>query len=123
MEEKVSLDTIGQGAAVERFNLALQEVFNNIQDANTSPKAAREVTLKLKIKPDENREIGDVSVEIVSKLASVMPFIVRFFLGRDHKTGKGLASEYRPGPGLFDQADDGKAEANKVYPMNKEVKL
>jgi hypothetical protein len=124
MEEKVSLDTIGQGAAVERFNLALQDVLNNIQDPNTSPKAARIITLKATIKSDEDRAIGDVAVEVTTKLAPIKSFLVRLFMGRD-KAGKGVASEYVPGPGLFDQVGAGEAapenKPDKVYQLNKGV--
>jgi hypothetical protein len=119
MEEQVSLDTLGEGAAVERFNLALQDAYNNIQDVNTPATAKREVTLKLSIKPNENRDIGDVSVEVTTKLASIRPFIVRFFMGRD-KAGKGCATEYRPAPGLFDLPAEEKLP-DKVYQMKKEV--
>jgi hypothetical protein len=44
-ENELSLETLGQGAAVERFNLALQDVLNNIQDVNTSAKVKGAITL------------------------------------------------------------------------------
>ena len=34
-QEKVSLATVGGGAAIERFDIALQQVINNILDVNT----------------------------------------------------------------------------------------
>jgi len=34
-QEKVSLATVGGGAAIERFDIALQQVVNNILDVNT----------------------------------------------------------------------------------------
>jgi hypothetical protein len=116
-EENVSLDTLNQGAAVERFNWALQEVLDNIQDPNTDPKKARTVTLKCTIKPSEDREVGNIQVDVVSKLAPIAPFDVRVFLGRD-KEGKGYAAEYvSPQSGLFAPAD---AEADNVYKLKKE---
>jgi len=97
MEEKegISLDTLNQGAAVERTNLAIQEVLNNIQDPNTNPKAARAVTLKLTFKPDADRGLANVIVDVVPKLAPIAPFGIRVFMGRD-KNGKGYASEEHP---------------------------
>jgi hypothetical protein len=94
-EKGISLDTLNQGAAVERFNLALQEVLDNIQDPNTNPKAARAVTLKCTFKPDEDRGLANIIVDVVPKLAPIAPFGVRVFMGRD-KNGKGYASEEYP---------------------------
>ena len=56
-QEKLSLVTLQGGAAVEMFDIALQKVLENIHDINTTAEA-REITLKVKIKPmDENRSI------------------------------------------------------------------
>jgi len=119
MEEKdgISLDTLNQGAAVERFNMALQEVLNNIQDPNTNPKAPRAVTLKCTFKPDEDRGLANIIVDVVPKLAPIAPFGVRVFMGRD-KDGKGYASEEHPMqpslPGTEKQPDN-------VYKLTKEA--
>lgn len=42
----VSLDTLGGGAAVERFNYELSRVLENILDLNTNPTAGRQVQLR-----------------------------------------------------------------------------
>lgn len=114
-EENVSLDTLNQGAAIERFNLALQEVLDNIQDPNTDPKKARTVTLKCTIKPAEDREVGNIQVDVVAKLAPIAPFDVRVFLGRD-KYGKGYASEY-----VSNQTEIPEMESSTPYVIKKEV--
>lgn len=118
-DEGITLETLGQGAALERFNLALQDVLDNIQDVNTDPKKARTVTLKATIKPSDDREVGSVVVDVVSKLAPIAPFDVRVFLGRD-KDGKGYATEFHsPQAGLFDQQDA--KPADNVYKLGKEA--
>lgn len=115
-EENVTLETLGQGAALERFNLALQDALNNIQDVNTDPKKARTVTLKATLKPSADREVGTIIVDVVSKLAPIAPFDVRVFLGRD-KDGKGYATEYHPQQaGLFNDQ-----QADKVVKLNREA--
>jgi len=53
--ETVSLDNLGGGAAVEKFNDELVEVLRNIQDPNTSPTAMREIKLTVSLKPAEDR--------------------------------------------------------------------
>lgn len=120
-EQGVSLETLGQGAALERFNLALQDVLDNIQDVNTDPKKARTVTLKATIKPSEDREVGSIQVDVVSKLAPIAPFDVRVFLGRDQE-GKGYASEWKS-PQQSLALDEEKAQtADNVYKLSKEAK-
>jgi hypothetical protein len=119
-DQGVSLETLGQGAAVERFNLALQEVLDNIQDPNTDAKKARTVMLKATIKPKEDREVGSIQVDVVSKLAPIAPFDVMVFLGRD-KDGNGYATEARsPQAGLFEPPAE--AENVRHFKMDKEAK-
>jgi len=72
-EEKLSLVNIEGGAAVEMFDLALQKVLENINDINTSD-AAREITLKVKVKPmDENRSIIVYSIVCPTKTCGQDP--------------------------------------------------
>jgi hypothetical protein len=91
-QEKVSLATVGGGAAIERFDIALQQVINNILDVNTDARKERSVTLKVTFKPTEKRDMGAVSVDVVPKLAPVSAFKTQVFLGTD-ATGKGMACE------------------------------
>jgi hypothetical protein len=120
-EDQVSLETLGQGAALERFNLALQDVLDNIQDVNTDPKKARTVTLKATIKPSEDREVGSIVVDVVSKLAPIAPFDVRVFLGRDTE-GKGYASEWKSPQQALALESESKETADNVYKLSKEAK-
>jgi hypothetical protein len=119
-EESVTLETLGQGAALERFNLALQDVLDNIQDVNTDPKKARTVTLKATIKPSADREVGEIVVDVVSRLAPIAPFDVRVFLGRD-KEGKGYATEYHSAQGGLFDAENHDQQADKVVKLNREA--
>jgi len=94
MEQKteiVSLASISGGAVVERFDLALQEVLNNIIDPNTDAKKARTITLKFTVKPDEDREVCTVSIGSETKLAPISQLNTHIFVGMDK--GKGVACE------------------------------
>ncbi len=67
-EEKLSLVNIRGGAAVEMFDIALQKVLENIHDINTTEEA-REITLKVKIKPvPENRSVVVYSIACPTKI-------------------------------------------------------
>ena len=87
-EEPVSLTNLGEGAAIELFNEELQKVLDNIVDPNTKPKQAREVVLRVKITPDEERDIGDIEITCISKPAPAKGFTTKCILGRTGKHGE-----------------------------------
>ena len=91
--EQVTLATLRGGAAVEMFDYELQRVLDNILDINTTL-TAREVVLKVKIKPDDDRSIGSVEISCGAKLAAPKPCTSRFYLGKDR--GKAVAFEHNP---------------------------
>lgn len=90
-EKFVSLATLNSGAAIELFDNELDTVLQNILDPNTKADAAREVILKVKIKPAENRKHADVSIQVSSKLAPAQESKTVFFLGS--KKGHAVAAE------------------------------
>jgi len=105
-DEPITLITLGNGAAVEKFQDELQKVLDNIMDPNTKPDEVREVTLKVKIKPDEKRSIGSIFIEAKSKLVADSAFKTMCSFGSAH--GKGIAREYKQTLPLFDEKGDGK---------------
>jgi hypothetical protein len=66
--EKLSLVNLKGGAAVEMFDLALQRVLDNVADINMTGKP-REIVLKVKIVPTDDRTLIGYEIEINSKLA------------------------------------------------------
>lgn len=93
-EEYVSIDNLNQGAVAELGNAELQKVWENINDPNTLPKAIREVTIKIKIAPNENRDNATVSIQATSKLAPTNPTLTLVAVGTEK--GKGIAREFVP---------------------------
>lgn len=89
----VSLENLGRGACIEKFDDCLQEVLDNILDPNTGT-AARSVTLKVTFKPNEARTLCAVAIACDSKLASPKPFMTEMFVGSDGK--KAIATEHNP---------------------------
>lgn len=72
-ETIVSLETLGGGSAVERFNYELARALENIGDINTKADVIREVTLKVKIKANDDRSFAMVEIIASSKLAPIKP--------------------------------------------------
>jgi hypothetical protein len=104
--ELVSLENLGAGAAAELFQLELDRVLENIQDPNTKATTIREITLKIKIKPDEDRDYGAVSIACTAKLSPVNPYPTQLVFGIEN--GKAVATEYNPKQSdLFPQPQKG----------------
>jgi hypothetical protein len=87
----VGLATLKNGAAVELFDEEFRKVLENVADINTKPDAMREVTLKVKLKPSEDRALGAVEIIVTSKLAPFRPTSTTVYIGRN-----GQATEYNP---------------------------
>lgn len=120
MDERVSLVSIANGAALELFERELSSVLANIQDVNTAPRSKREITIRIAFKADESRERADVQVEVKSKLAGVRPVDREIFLGK--QDGENVAVQSNPRQGrIFDpvpSATDLKEVEKKVRDAN-----
>ena len=99
--ERVSLENLAHGAAIERFNLALSQVLENILDPNTDAKTKREVVLKVGIKPTEDRESGRVEVTTSTKLANYKAVETTIYIGT--VGGEAAAVEHNPKQMRFDE--------------------
>lgn len=106
VEEHVKLNNLGHGAAAEMFQAELDRAIANISDPNTKPEAVREVTLKVKLKPNKDRNFCAVEIHCDSKVAAAQPFESQMYVGMDK--GKAVATEYNPNQGaLTVKNDDG----------------
>ena len=100
--ETVSFATLASGAAIERADLEIKRVLKNIMDPNTSAKAAREVNIKIKIKPSEDRGAGEVEIQATSKLAPVTEHVTQVYIGKDITGAPEISEIYESD--LFEQA-------------------
>jgi hypothetical protein len=94
-KEPITLATLYSGAVIEAVDHEIANALANIMDVNTSPSQARTVTLKLKIKPNKERNIAGVSFQAASSLAPAEALETSIIIDRD-KSGKPLAFELRP---------------------------
>lgn len=94
IEEQVTLENLGHGAAAELFQNELGVVIRNIMDPNTKPDAVRTITLKMKIKPSEKRTMCAVDISCESKVAPTRPHETTMYVGLDR--GAAVATEYDP---------------------------
>lgn len=111
-EEPMGLLNLGGGVAVEMFDQELQRVLDNIVDINTRADQVREISLKVKIKPDEERMLGEITVECNSKTSAVKGFVSRCMIGKSGRTGHARELESAQMSFL------GEKEKDKVTPIN-----
>ena len=92
--DELSLLTLMGGLAVERFDDELTKVLENIIDPNTKPDATRSITLKVTMKPNKNRGLSDMILEVGSKIANPDKASTTVFIAMT-KTGP-VATEHNP---------------------------
>jgi len=118
-ETPMSLASLMDGAAIERFDRALQDVIANTQDPNTSPTAKREITLKVTFKPDDERFLTAFDINCSVKLAGPKPLKSACVID----TGRDGAMEARelanPQQKLFEEKKP-KPNSDKVRPLREE---
>ena len=82
--DKITLATVLNGAAEERFELSLRKVLENIRDPNTNWKVKRQVQVVLTLEPlDEHRDAISASLVVGTKLAPLAPYTGRLMAGKD----------------------------------------
>ena len=80
-EEVLSLSNVGQGAAIEKFDLELDRCLRNILDPNTED-GPREIVLKVVLKPNEKRSLVEIGVHCKSNLKPLVSFTTAAAIGR-----------------------------------------
>ncbi len=89
----INLEKFAGGALSEKFNMAFQEVLENIADPNTGHKAKRKITVDLTFEPNEERELSQVDIQVKTKLAPSKSVGTTILIDRDGQGGI-IASEY-----------------------------
>ena len=90
--DKLSFSTLAGGGVEEKLLFALNEVAANITDPNTDAKKARKVTMTLTLKPNENRMVAEMNIDVKTSLAAPAGISTTLLIDRDEK-GKAVAAE------------------------------
>ncbi|MEZ7173612.1 replication terminator protein [Sporosarcina sp. OR05] len=109
----IDLNNFASGAVAEKFNIELQKVLENIADPNTDSKKARKVTLVVTLKPNDKRNLANVSVEAKSSIAPPQPIGADLLIDMD-KNGRVTGAELKSGiPGQMYVDDNGEVLDDK----------
>ncbi len=99
--DQVSLTTIKGGAAVEKFDYALSQVLENIDDPNTDSDAVRSIALVVKMKPSPDRAEVAYTIQVTPKFAPPIADGGLMYVGR--RQGGLVAVDFNPQqPDMFD---------------------
>lgn len=79
-EQKISLTSIKDGAVVEMFDRCIDEVLENISDPNTEARKSREIVLKVKFSPTEDRGMIGISAQCATKLLAQEQLVTSAFV-------------------------------------------
>ena len=92
--EVLSVSTLHGGAALEAVDIELNNVLQNILDPNTEADKMRKVVLEIKIKPNKERNIGQVLFQAKSQLAPAEALETQILIDKD-RAGRAMASEFK----------------------------
>lgn len=90
--EKLSFSTLAGGGVEEKLQFALDEVAANIADPNTDAKKTRKVTMTLTLKPNEQRTIANLEIDVKTSLAAPIGINTTLMIDIDEK-GNAVAQE------------------------------
>lgn len=99
-EEKAkSILEMGRGAIMERVDYEMAKVIENILDENTKATGVRELTVKIKLTPDDKREVIKVDTVASSKLQPTNSIVTALYLGKDQNGNIGAVEMVPQIPG------------------------
>ena len=90
----VGIEKIALGAISERLNDGFTEVLENIADPDTEATEAREINLKITLKPEKDRATTRYKIAVKTKLAGPKASEGLLFVSK--RQGKYLAFEQNP---------------------------
>lgn len=90
----INLEQLSNGAFAEKFNEALLQVAENIQNPNTDAVAKRGITINLKFAPNKFRQIVNTTISVTTKLAATEAIDTQIVMGVNMRTGQMEIAEY-----------------------------
>jgi|GEM_PF-2613213 len=102
--ERLTLSNLGRGGAAEHFQAALDECITDIVDPNSAEKKSREITLKVTLTPNKDRDQVGITYQVKAKLPGRQSQQTLAFIGID---GEGpIAREFNPEQPKLDFQDE-----------------
>lgn len=97
VEQLADLNTVGGGAAAERFATELRAVLENIRDVNTSWKGKRKIKMEWTFEPDEERQVCKVTLTAQHSVPGTKPVSEVLYVARHEGELVGTVVHGAPG--------------------------
>lgn len=94
-KERLCLERLGGGAALELFDNELSRVLANIVDPNTRAKTRRVVALMVTFAPNEDRDYAGIEIQCKAKLAPSKGYETNAIV-LTNRDGSVVATEHDP---------------------------
>lgn len=121
MSIPLTVENLYGGGVVERVHAEIRKAIANIVDLNTPAKKPRVVTLKITIKPNESRNLADVTVATSSTLQAPQPIETSIQIGHDPRTGEVGAEEIVKGENYMQNTLPGTMQKGNIVQFNKAI--
>lgn len=119
--QEIRLATLVDSGLEERFADAMQMVLGNISDVNTPAEKTRSITIKINIKPSENRSFAETSIDVSAKLIPQKKLVTFLEMGTDGR-GNFEAYEHNPQQKQLFEVDSIKTRENGSNVLTLNVK-
>lgn len=86
LTRELTIEDLEGGAILERLEYELQEVIADCFDVNKVPDSPREISCKIKIKPDHHRSVIEITADIGNKLGKRHPIKGKALMDSHYKT-------------------------------------
>lgn len=86
LTRELTIEELEGGAILERLEHELQEVIADCFDVNNVPDSAREISCKIKVKPDRSRSVIEITIDTGNKLGKRHPIQGKAFMDSYSKT-------------------------------------
>lgn len=96
MYDKKSILLMSRGAFMERVDLEMAKVIDNILDPNTKPTQKRKLTLTIEFSPDDERRNIGVDFTVKNTLAPMVPARTTLWVAGENSTGECQVVEMVP---------------------------
>lgn len=118
------IEGLANGELQKEIEKEIKKLFDNIHNEKTQPTEERAITIRLKFKPDKERENVEVESEISTKLAKINGAKARVITRRNPNTGQIEAREIKSGiPGQTYLDDNGDLRSDIGEPVSKLTNL
>ena len=93
-EAKINIEALAGGAFAEKFNEALIQVADNIQNPNTEATTKRQINVTIKFAPNKTRQLVNTQIAVTTKLAATEAIETQMIMGVNMRTGQLEIAEY-----------------------------